>query len=328
MAKRSGNWIRDLVEERERDAAREEAFALLRARALARAGGAGGAMTSESGLTSNLPQVYDDATDGALLPLRMADAGYDAAAYALAQKRFTEEADADLRAQVVRDVLRDPNTDRLLATDIAQNKSVRDDGQLVKVGSPKGDVYYRQVRRGVTGGFDYVPATDPADKPLRIPRAERDTRTSLQKDTAFIQQTLGVDDDEALRIKLSLKDKSPQAAWAALVQSVSTSQYGRFSRDAKKLRAQAELIWGVARPGEPVPEAPLAPPPPAPGVTPPPATAGQPGQALPAQTVTPPTATAGQPRQTPAAPTSYPTAVNPQTGERLIYKDGVWQRPQ
>ena len=285
-SRRSSNWIRDLVDERALEEAREEALALQQLRLMARQG-AGGVMTTETGLSANLPEIFSP-RDEAALPAKMYDAGYDPAAFALAQKRMTEESDAALRAEVVRDVLRDPSTDRLLATDIAQNKSVRDDGQLVRVGSPQGDMYYRQVRRGVTGDFDYVPATDPADKPLRIPRSERDTRTTLQKDTAFIQQTLGVDEDEALRIKLSLKDKSPQAAWAALVQSVSTSQYGRFSRDANKLRAQAELIWGVARPGEPVPATPLVP-------TEPAATPGQPGQVLPTQTVTTPAATPGQP---------------------------------
>lgn len=330
----SRNWIKEIVDERaaaERAAAaREELLKLRELKAMTEGGTTGGTMATETGLAVNIPELFG-VKEQAALPIVTKDAGYDPANIAQAElrgiqatgaqydadKKRYEAEDSRRRTEAVGRVLDDPTIDSLLAADVAQKKEVAEPGRLVKVRDRSGkDVYYRERRRGVSDQFDYVPATDAGARPLQIPPGEGGgggEETSEQRNIrnrARIIRRMNPNMTEAeaeiaaYQQIAALKGKAPEEAWAQLVTSLSSAQYGRYSRDPQKLRAQAELVWSVARPGEPIPETP--PPPVIPAAA--------------AAAVPPPGAIAPPPRPQPA-----PTAVNPQTGQRLIFKDGAWR---
>ena len=99
------------------------------------------------------------------------------------------------------------------------------------------------------GSYRNAVLRDEAGELLSVPAI----KTTLDKDTAKIQKILGMSEIDALKFKLFLKAKSPEEAWAALVEKLSTANFGRFGRDPEKLRAKAEETWKVSRPGVPVP---------------------------------------------------------------------------
>ena len=158
-----------------------------------------------------------------------------------------------LRTNALRGILDDPLIDPLISADVANDKSVADT-QRVKVQQKDGTEAFYDARLNVDGSFSYTPATGKSGEPLRIkPSASGDGRTSLQKDTAFIQEIFGIDATEALKLKLELKSKSPEEAYSALVVKLATANFGRLARDSEKLKTAAAKVWQVSRPGVPVP---------------------------------------------------------------------------
>ena len=158
-----------------------------------------------------------------------------------------------LRTNALRGVLDNPALDPLISADVANDKSVADT-QRVKVQQKDGTEAFYDARLNIDGSFSYTPATGKSGEPLRIkPSASGDGRTSLQKDTAFIQDIFGIDATEALKLKLELKTKSPEEAYSALVVKLATANFGRLARDSEKLKTAAAKVWQVSRPGVPVP---------------------------------------------------------------------------
>ncbi len=157
-----------------------------------------------------------------------------------------------MRSAAVRDLLASPETDPLVRADVANEKSVFKP-QRVKVQGLDGKGVYMDATPSPTGGYTYRPARDNQGEPLRIPPAASDGKTTLQKDAVYISEVLGIPVAEAVNLKLQLKGKAPDEAWANLVQTVAGMEYGRYSKDPERLRQKAAEIWGVARPGEPVP---------------------------------------------------------------------------
>ncbi len=235
--------------------------------------------------------------------LRLKDAGFDLNNLALARLHGAQADTADLRRQAVERIANDPNADPLLVADLAQGKPMFKP-QRVKVRHTDGrEVYYDATPR-LAGGYDYTPAVDAAGQPLRVPAsASGDRPTALQKNAAFIASTMFAGDEDgelkAVEMLTRLKAKSPTEAWAALTKEVSKMNYGRYARDPQRLYEKTAELWRVSRPMEPLPVA-------APGPAP------------------APTAPAGGAK--PSAPVvNEPTAVNRQTGERLVFRNGQWQ---
>lgn len=213
---------------------------------------------SEQGLQFSLPDTSPEALQ-ANLPQVLADGGYDPMKILGARLQQGQLDDQAARLNALHKVLNDPTLDPTLAADVANKRKVSDaTPTLVKVRRRDGsEVYYNQRRRGVSGEFDYTPATDASSgQALAVPTSPGagEQLTTLQKDTAFIARTLNISSEDAVRLKLALKTKSPQEAWADTVRAVMTMEHGRYSRQPDRLRQKAQEIWSVARPGEPIPQ--------------------------------------------------------------------------
>lgn len=151
------------------------------------------------------------------------------------------------RNQAIEDILEEP-TNPLLAADIVNRKTVAKP-QRVKVHMRDGREQLMDAIPNQAGGFDYVPAQTTAGEPV-ISEPGGEDGTALQKDTAFIAQTLGIEPSAALRYKLQSARKAPEEAWAELVgRLVSAHKYAK----PEQLDQKAREIWALMRPGEPVP---------------------------------------------------------------------------
>ncbi len=151
------------------------------------------------------------------------------------------------RNRAVEDILSEP-INPLIAADIANRRTVGTP-QRVKVRLKDGSEKVMNATPNLKGGFDYTEATA-GGEPLVSAPGGTDGQTPLQKDTAFIAETLKMQPNEALLFKLWSARKSPAEAWADLVaRTVSANKYD----DADAIREKATALWAVARPGQPVP---------------------------------------------------------------------------
>lgn len=201
----------------------------------------------------------------------------------------TQAADAGLRLGALTNVLQQPGLNPLLAVDVANKRTVSTP-QRVKVKGEAGDVYYDATPRA-DGGFDYALATDAGGRALQVPVSESDARTALQKDTAFIAETLGMKPEEAILWKLQSPPKSDQQLSDEIglrLISADPRQARTAQENPQQFRKQVQTIFGAIRPGVAAPApavggagAPPAPtaPPAAPPAQTPPAGAGAPGAA-------------------------------------------------
>lgn len=242
--------------------------------------------------------------------LAFKDAGLDENNLATARYHGALAAEQESRRKVIEEALSAPNANPLLRVDIANKKDVFKP-TLVKVRQANGkDVYMNQTPT-LGGTYTFEPALDDAGNPLQAApsaTAAGGGPTSLQKDAAFMSRVLGIPLADAVQQLRTLKGKAPEEAWAATVRQVAQMSYGRYARDPKKLYEKSSEIWQVARPGESVPEldptvfGAIA------------AQAGATAPAAPAPSKAPVTAAGLE-----------PTAINPKTGQRLVYRNGQWQ---
>jgi hypothetical protein len=173
---------------------------------------------------------------------------------AQARLRGTQADAAGLRLTALRDVLANPGLNPLVGADVANSRTVSTP-QRVKVKSPDGDQYYDAVRRP-DGGFDYMPVTDPAGKPLQVPASESDPRTALQKDTAFIADTLNLAPEQAILWKLQSRPQSDQQLSdeiALRLLSGDPAAARLATRDPEQFTARVEQVFKAVRPGVAVP---------------------------------------------------------------------------
>lgn len=157
--------------------------------------------------------------------------------------------DVNFRAKALEDLLSIP-TSPVLAADIINKKGVSKP-TIVKVRRKDGSEQLFNATRNQQGGYDYSPATADGTTPLIAePDPTGSDSTPLQKDTAFIVQTLKIPPNEALLYKLQSKRKDAAQAWSDLVSRlVSAQKYD----DPADIQQKAEQVWAVMRPGEPVP---------------------------------------------------------------------------
>lgn len=318
------NWIKDLVEQRikreQQARLRDEAARLTELRALSMDPTASATtMPMDGGFVANMPDIFTP-RDEARLPLALTDAGYKPEDLALARTRQLQGDEVAMRTRAVANVLTDPDADPLIAADVANSRKVSDDGQLVKVRDPAGDRYFRQRRRGVTDEFDYEPVTDDQQQPLRIPRevspvSETSEERNIRNRARILRRsnpklTPEQAEEEAYRSVTTLKVAAPDAQsmkdWAlASRQAAASMDYGAWARKPDEFRRRTEQYWRNIRGDEQPP------------ITDPivPASADPAGAPPAGRAPAAPTAT----------PAKYPTAVNPQTKQRLIFKDGQWQ---
>ena len=192
----------------------------------------------------------------ALADQRWAAAGASNASAGLSR---TQQQTADLRLNALREALSQPGLDPLLSADMANAKPVAKP-QRVKVKGQSGDVYYDAIPKA-GGGFDYRPALDAAGQQVSVPVSEAgDGGTALQRDTAFISQTLGLTPQEAIRYKLESRGKGDQALRDEVsLRMLSDPRSGRLATsDPVKFNEQVDAVFRVLRPDKPVP-APAAP---------------------------------------------------------------------
>ncbi len=184
---------------------------------------------------------------------RASDAGAQAS-LARAGLSNAQQRTANLRLQALQEALGQPGLDPLMGADIANSKPVATP-QRVKVKGEAGDVYYDALPKP-GGGFDYRPATDAAGKPVAVPvSASGDGGTALQKDTAFISQTLSLSPQEAIRYKLESRGKGDQALRDDVsLRLLSDPRTGRLATtDPVKFNTQVDAVFKVLRPGQAVP---------------------------------------------------------------------------
>lgn len=176
--------------------------------------------------------------------------GESSAVDALARLR-TSQADTEaMRYQALEDVLQDEQANPLLRADIA-NKKTAPRPTRVKVRRKDGQEVYMDARPNLQGGWDYSEAQDTAGASLRVPpSASGDGRTALQKDTAFIAETMDVSPEEAILWKLQSKAKSDEALWNDIVLRTRSSR--KYANPAEVQRESASL-WAIMRPGKELP---------------------------------------------------------------------------
>lgn len=174
-----------------------------------------------------------------------AAAGNSDAAAALSRART---AGVDRQNAVIESVLGETQ-DPLLKLDVVTGKKLSNP-TLVRVRRKDGGEALYNAVPNLNGGFDYSPAIAGGDPLVAAPGGESDGRTALQRDTAFIADTLKLSEEDALRWKLLSKRKAPGEAWAELVGRVTSAH--KYD-PPEKIREDAEALWAIARPGEPVP---------------------------------------------------------------------------
>lgn len=161
---------------------------------------------------------------------------------------------AGLRLNALQNVLENPELSPLVGADVAIARTVSTP-QRVKVKAPEGDTYYDATRRP-NGSFDYALVTDPAGKPLQVPASESDPRTALQKDTAFIADTLQLAPEQAILWKLQARPKSDQQLSDEIALRLLSTDT-RAARDAQnnpeQFRARVTQVFKSVRPGVTVP---------------------------------------------------------------------------
>lgn len=248
--------------------------------------------------------------------LSLQDAGLNENNVAQARVHAAQAADQEARNAVTGDVLANPEANPLLKIDIAQKRPVFEP-KLVKVRRQDGTEIYMHETPTLSGQPTYGPALDEDGQPLRVPpsaSAAGPAPTALQKNAAFLARVMFAEDPDAdkkaVAMLTSLKGKAPAEAWDSLTREVSRMSFGRYAKDPQRLYEKTAEIWRVARPMEMIPaEAP----------------AGQPP--APNAAAAPTASTAVRPSQAPkpAPTTNEPTAVNPQTGERRVFRNGRWQ---
>ncbi|PKM43259.1 MAG: hypothetical protein CVV05_15545 [Gammaproteobacteria bacterium HGW-Gammaproteobacteria-1] len=173
--------------------------------------------------------------------------GEASAVDALARLRTSQADTEDLRYQALADVLQSEQTNPLLRADIA-NKKTTPRPTRVKVRRQDGQEVYMDARPNLQGGWDYSEAKDTAGTALRVPpSASGDGRTALQKDTAFISDTLGVQPEEAILWKLQSKAKSDEALWNDIVLRTRSS---RKYAGADEVQNESAALWSIMRPGK------------------------------------------------------------------------------
>lgn len=166
---------------------------------------------------------------------------------ALAEYNRARASGEGFRNQVIEDILSEPNNP-LVAADIVNKRTVAKP-QRVKVNRRDGTQVYYDARPNLQGGFDYSLAGTAPGEPI-VSAAGGDDGTPLQRDTAFIAQTLNIPPNQALLWKLQTGRKNPGEAWADLINRLTTS---RKYDPPEKIRERAEQLWAIARPNEPVP---------------------------------------------------------------------------
>lgn len=173
----------------------------------------------------------------------------------------TQQQTADLRLNVLREALSQPGLDPLVGADMANARATAKP-QRVKVKGQSGDVYYDAIPKA-GGGFDYRPALDAAGQQVPVPVSESGDRgTALQRDTAFISQTLGLTPQEAIRYKLESRGKGDQALRDEVsLRMLSDPRSGRLATsDPATFNAQVDAVFKALRPDQPVPAPAAAPP--------------------------------------------------------------------
>lgn len=196
----------------------------------------------EAGYTTISPDVM------ALETKRLDEAG---AARALTGERMARTRDIDMRTDALQDVLADESLSPTMAADVVNKRTVNKP-QRVKVRRADGREEYFDATPNLSGGFDYSPVTDASGERILSEGSTSDSDTALQKDTRFIAETLDVSPNEAILMKLQSRSKAPRDAWSDLVARMISSNR-IYARDPDRLQADAEKIWHVLRPGEPVP---------------------------------------------------------------------------
>lgn len=195
---------------------------------------------------------------------------------------------ANLRLNALQGVLENPSLNPLLSADVANSRAVSTP-QRVKVNEAGGVRYYDATRQP-DGSFRYARVTDAGGTPLNVPTSETDVSTPLQKDTAFIAQTLGLPPEQAILWKLQSRGKGDQQLSdeiALRLISANPSASRRASTDPAGFQSDVQQIFKAMRPGVAAPAPTPAPAAPAASTVPPPATvapappAAQPIQAAP-----------------------------------------------
>lgn len=142
--------------------------------------------------------------------------------------------------------------DPLLRADIANSKKAFNT-QRVTVHKPDGSKTYVDAYLQPNGRYDYADA-EMDGAPLTVPPS---AAGPIQKDADYLETALGLSKRAAARLALSirttLKTKSPEDAWAELVDSVRTEAFGRHGRNPGDMYERAATVWQVMFPETPIP---------------------------------------------------------------------------
>jgi len=349
------NWIKDIVDRKRAEEARQRAIALI---AL---GSANPTAAELRGFTPGVPidpqrnvtgstatpglELPEGVADPALVPdlqqelrneelqratrqnapavgkfrqsLAFADAGLNENTIAQAQVHRAQAAEQEARNIPLAETLANPDANPLLKLDVANRRDVFQP-KLVKVKRKDGAEVYMHETPTLSGTPTYSAALDENGEPLRVPvsasprGAAGPAPTALQKNAAFLARVMFADDPDAekkaVAMLTTLKGKAPGEAWDSLTREVSKMSFGRYAKDPQRLFEKTAEIWRVARPMEQIPAE-------APGVPMP----------SPAAAAAPSAGTAARAGRSAPAPTNEPTAINPKTGERLVFRNGQWQ---
>lgn len=169
---------------------------------------------------------------------------------ALADYRSQQARGEQFRNQAIEDILSEP-TSPLVAADIVNRKEVGAP-QRVRVRLRDGSEQIMNAIPNRAGGFDYTPAAVGTEALVSAPDVTGSKQTPLQKDTAFIAETLGLQPNQALLYKLQSARRSNEEAWGDLVgRLVTANKYAK----PDQIQTKAAELWAVMRPGQPLPTA-------------------------------------------------------------------------
>ena len=154
-----------------------------------------------------------------------------------------------VRNEVLADLLTNENTPGLMKVDAINDKQLFKP-ERVKVEGADGKETYFDAVPNLSGGFDYTPAKDSSNQPLKI--APSSSETSLAKNIQLMKN-YGYSGGEALQILTSTRRKTSSQLWEEFVKQASSSPSTGYGANKGKVQTVATELFQIARPGEEIP---------------------------------------------------------------------------